>query len=301
VLTTPAGDVYVSDWRGGVTAIRADGRQQSWLAAGQGAGDLRPNGIALTRDRTFLLADLGSAGGVWRLGTDGTLMPVLAEVDGIAAPPANFVTTDRLGRTWISVSTREEPRQRAWRPGHADGFVILLDERGPRIVADALAYTNEVRVDPSGRWLYVVETYGRRLLRFPLQADGSLGVRETVVSFGHGSFPDGFAFDEHGGIWVTSLVSNRLLRVHGDTIEVLVEDLDPAFVDAAEAAFAGGTMSAQHLGPIAGTRLQQVTSIAFGGPDRRTGYLGSLHSSCLYRFESPVTGAPPEHWAFPHP
>jgi sugar lactone lactonase YvrE len=226
---------------------------------------------------------------------------VVSEVDGIPVPPANFVTTDRLGRVWISVSTREVPRQRAWRPGHADGFVVLLDAGGPRIVADALGYTNEVKVDPSGQWLYVVETYGRRLLRFPLRADGSLGARETVVTFGHGSFPDGFAFDEGGGIWITSLVSNRLLRFHDDTLEILVEDLNPDFVEGAEAAFAAGTMNAGHLGPIPDTRLQQVTSIGFGGPDRRTGYLGSLHSSCLYRFPSPVAGVPPEHWTFRHP
>ena len=300
VLTTPAGDVYVSDWRGGVTAIRADGRQDTWLAA-PGSPELRPNGIALSRAGSFLLANLGPAGGVWSLGTDGSYAPALCEVDGRPVPPANFVTIDNTGRTWVSVSTREEPRHRAWRPGHADGFIILLDDREPRIVADALGYTNEVKVDPTGRWLYVVETCGRRLLRFPIRPGGILGPREVVVSFGHGTFPDGFAFDEEGGIWITSLVSNRLLRFHHEALSVVIEDLNPVFADAAEAAFDAGTMGAEQLGPIPNTRLQQVTSVAFGGADRRTGYLGSLHGGCLYRFRSPVAGAPPEHWRFSHP
>lgn len=29
-----------------------------------------------------------------------------------------------------------------------------------------------------------------------------------------GFFPEGFAFDEEGGLWVTSLVSHRLVRFH---------------------------------------------------------------------------------------
>jgi sugar lactone lactonase YvrE len=98
--------------------------------------------------------------------------------------PTNFVTVDRRGRTWISVSTRREPRQDAWRPDIADGFIVLADATGARVVADGLHYTNEIRPDPSGRWLYVVETFGRRLVRFSLGDDGGLSGRETVVTLG---------------------------------------------------------------------------------------------------------------------
>jgi sugar lactone lactonase YvrE len=67
----------------------------------------------------------------------------------------------------------------AWRPDVADGFVVMVDERGPRIVADGLHYTNECRPDASGQWLYVVETFGRRVIRFPITADGRLSNAET--------------------------------------------------------------------------------------------------------------------------
>ena len=40
------------------------------------------------------------------------------------------------------------------------------------IAADGLGYTNEVAIHPDGRWLYVNETFARRLTRFALQADG---------------------------------------------------------------------------------------------------------------------------------
>jgi sugar lactone lactonase YvrE len=290
VLATRRGDVFVSDWRGGVTAIRADGTQASWLADGFA---LRPNGIALDEERSFLIAHLGETGGVFRLSQDGVVRPVLLEVDGLPLPATNFVFNDARRRMWISVSTRHTPRQLAWRQETPDGFVVLLDRKGARIVADHLAYTNEVRVDPSGQWLYVVETFGRRLVRFPIRSDGSLGARQLVIALGAGCFPDGFAFDAEGGIWITSLVCNRLLRLHRDGLDTMIDEANDEFVAAAERAFAEGTMAGEHLGPIPGARLQHLTSVAFGGPDLRTGYLGSLHTECIYRFRSPVAGVPP--------
>ena len=51
-------------------------------------------------------------------------------------------------------------------------------------------------------------------------------------------------------------------------------------------------------GPFPDTRFQHLTSIGFGGPDCRTGYLGSLHADCVYRFTSPVAGLPQPYWDF---
>jgi sugar lactone lactonase YvrE len=290
VLASRAGDLLVPDWRGGVTRVRADGSQQTWFAHAASV-DLRPNAVALLPDRSFLLANLGDDGGVWRLGLDESLTPVLTDLDGCSIPPVNFVTVEATGRLWMSVSTRQRPRQLAWRPWIRDGFVIVMDARGARIVADGLHYANEVRPDPSGRWLYAVETFGRRLVRFPIGPTAELGRPEVVVEFGHGFFPDGFAFDHDGGLWVTSLVSNRLVRIGRDSRQqTIVEDVNPTFVDTVEDAFASGTMAHEHLGPIPGTRLQHLTSVAFGGPELRTVYLGSLHARCVHGFDMAAAG-----------
>jgi sugar lactone lactonase YvrE len=188
VLVDRGNNVFVPDWRGGVTRIAADGSQQTWpasfdslrpLRAGRNPPvELRPNGIEILPDGSFLLANLGEAGGVWRLHRDGAVRPFLTEIEGQPLPPVNFVV--RQGdRTWISVSTRRIPRQQAWRRDVADGFVVLVDRHGARIVSDGLHYTNEVRPDPSGTWLYVVETFGRRLTRFRLAANGDLSASES--------------------------------------------------------------------------------------------------------------------------
>jgi sugar lactone lactonase YvrE len=281
VIVDHANHVYVPHWPGGVTRIAPGGSQCTWRALNPPV-ELLPNGIELMPDGSFLLANLGDAGGVWRLQRDGTVTPFLTEIDGSPLPPANFVVRDGH-RVWISVSTRHVPRQTAWRPDVADGFVVLVDERGGRIVADGLHYTNEVRPDPSGGWLYVVETFGRRLTRFRIGPGGDLSGHEPVVTLGAGTFPDGFAFDGSGRIWITSLVSNRLLRVTEAGIETVLADENAEHIATVDAAFVAGEMRREHLGPIPGTRLQQLTSVAFG-PDPRDVYLGSLHADCVYRF-----------------
>jgi sugar lactone lactonase YvrE len=297
VLGSSSGDVFVPDWRGGVTVVRSNGAQHTWLARGHGF-DLRPNGIALTPDGTFLIANLGDTGGVWRLALDGSLAPVLLEVDGVPLPPANYVTVDDQNRTWISISTRHRPRQLAWRPDVADGFIVLIDDRGPRVVADGLHYTNECRPDPSGQWLYAVETFGRRVLRYRLNPNGRLNSREVVLTLGDGCWPDGFAFDQEGGLWVTSLVSNRLLRFDGRSLQTVIEQVNVEFVEGVERAFFNGEMRKEHLGDIPGTPLQHVTSVAFGGADLKTACIGCLHTDTVFTFRSAVAGMPPPHWRF---
>ena len=45
-----------------------------------------------------------------------------------------------------------------------------------------------------------------------------------------------------------------------------------------------------------GTLAPMMASIAFGGPDLKTVYLGSLAGTTLPWFRSPVAGLPLSHW-----
>ena len=301
VLATANGDLYTADWRGGVAHLRADGEQWLYTARLPDGGELRPNGIALLDDGSFLVAHLGAErGGVFRLWRDGRLEPWLEAVGGVPLPPTNFVLPDAAGRVWITVSTRRTPRALGYRREGGDGFIVcapLAQPHRARIVADGLGYTNEVAVHPDGRWLYANETFARRLSRFALAPDGRLGTRETVAEFGPGTFPDGLAFDEERHAWIVSIVSNRLVRVAPDgTQRLWLEDADAAHLAWVEQAYEAGTMDRPHLDRVESRALRNISSLAFAGPDRRLGVLGCLLGDRLAQLPMPAPGVAPIHW-----
>jgi sugar lactone lactonase YvrE len=300
VLANAAGDLFASDWRGGVAHLRRDGSHALYVGPGPAGMALKPNGIALLHDGSFLLAHLGDdEGGVFHLRRDGRVTPWLRRVDGVDLPPTNFVVEDAAGRFWVTVSTRLSPRALGYRRSCNDGFIVRVDARGAAVVADGLGYTNEVAVHPSGQWLYVNETFARRLSRFALRADGSLGAKQVVTEFGSGTFPDGLAFDEEGHAWVVSIVSNRLIRVAPDgTPTTWLEEADAEQLAWVEQAFEAGAMGRPHLDSVPSHSLRNISSIAFAGTDRRTAVFGCLLGDRLTTLRLPVAGAAPTHWNY---
>ena len=298
VLATRRGELFVSD-QDGVAQITPDG-QVHRIAARPRPAHFMPNGIALLADGSLLAANLGLGGGVWRLTRQGEATPWLQEVDGQALHPTNFVGLDHQGRIWVTVSSRLVPRERAMRRDYGDGYIILVDAKGARIVAEGLHYTNEAIADPAGRYLYVNETHGRCLSRFAIRPDG-LGAREVVCTFEHGVWPDGMAHDAQGGVWVVSVVSNRVLRVDTATggAELFLDDSDAADVEQAEAAWRSGTLMPRELLDIGHKRLLgNASSLAFGGPDLHTLYIGTLFGERIAHLRAPIAGAAPAHWHF---
>ena len=292
VLACASGRLYASDKRGGIAVIEPDGRQRRL----GDAPSLMPNGIALCRDGSFLVANMGADGGVWRIDRDGRARPFLMDVDGQALPKVNFVAIDARDRAWICVSARDTGDTY---PLHAKtGFIVLVEGGSARTVADGLHYTNECRIDAMGRWLYVNETFGRCTTRFALHDDGGLGARERVAEFsGDGDFPDGMALDAEGGIWVVCVGSNRVYRVApSGEVEAVIDDSVPATTQALELAFGRGTLSRPMLSSAVGRRLQNATRIAFAGADLRTAVLGCLKGTSLATFRAPVAGLAPVHW-----
>lgn len=302
VIATRRGSLYVSDIRGGVTAISPDGTCRICLGHSSDLQEsLKPNGIALEADGSFLIAHLGDdSGGIFRLQRDGQLRPEFLEADGTVLPPSNFVTRDTAGTLWATISTRLRPRALDYSPDASTGFIVADDGRGPHIVADGLGFTNEALVDPAGTHLYVVETYARRLTRFPLLGPARLGTREVVAEFGPGQFPDGFAFDASGNVWIAGIISNQLIYVDVATGRhtIAFEDSDPEHTDRIETAFQARKLDRALLGGSGRTTLRNISSIAFGGPDLRTGYLGCLLGDAVVAVDMPVAGHPPVHWNY---
>jgi gluconolactonase len=222
VLALPNGTLWTSDGRGGLTRIDPDGSQQFI----DGLGGTEPNGLAMTDDGSLIVANLGLSK-VQKLHPDLHVEDLLTEVDGVSITTPNFVFLDSRQRLWISVMTREHhwwPAAAAPRP---DGYIVLLDEKGPRIVADGLFLTNEIRLDATEEYLYVVETIMNHMLRFRVQPDGSLTDKEIFGpdNLGTGAAIDGFTFDVEGNLWVTLVLRNGLgiITTDGD-YHVVFED-----------------------------------------------------------------------------
>ncbi|MFT5112207.1 MAG: sugar lactone lactonase YvrE [Parasphingorhabdus sp.] len=301
VLTHQSGLTFASDWtaNGGVSIIRPDHSIQRIQAKHETA--LRPNGIALEPDGCFLLAHLGANdGGVFRLNPDGEIKAVLRSLNGQPLPPTNFVTIDNNGLIWITVSTRTQPRSDAYCASVRSGFIVQITEQGARIVADDLGYTNECLVSPDGATLFVNETFARRLSAFDIKNDLSLGPRRTVTTFGAGTYPDGLCLSTDGSLWVTSIVSNRVIRVYpGGRTETVIEDCNTEHVDWAENAYQSETMGRPHLDVAKGELLKNISCLAFGGDNLSTGYLGCLLGDTIQTVDLPVSGVPLSHWDAP--
>jgi sugar lactone lactonase YvrE len=284
VLTHASGWTFAASWAGsgGVSAIAPDGAVMHHLADPKGP-TIRPNGIALEPDGAFLVAHLGDTeGGVFRLHPDRSLEPVMTDVAGRPIPPSNFPAVDARGRLWLSVSTTLAPRDRDYNPDACTGMILLKDGGRVRVVADGLGYANEILISPDCGTLYANETFRRRLVRYAIGPDGGLVGPEVVTTFGAGTFPDGLAMDCEGGLWITSIVSNRVIRIDPDGGQtVFLEDCDSDHVAWVEKAFLEGTMG-----------------LAFGGPDLRTGYLGCLLGDSIATIRLPVAGLPLPHFTY---
>lgn len=298
VLATRSGDLFCSDSRGGYNIVDPVGRNRFVKAIGA-PDDFMPNGIALMPNRDVLAANLAESSGVWRIAPDGQASLFLAEADGVALPPVNFVGLDDKGRIWVSVSTRAVPRQPAFKKGAADGFIAVYERGAARIVADGVAFANEAIVDPTGDWLYVNETIGQRTSRYPIRGDATLGPRQTVAEYPPATFPDGLTFDAEGGVWIVSVGSNRIIHVDRDGRQtIVVEDADPAEMETLTAAFDRGEPVREQIEVGAARRLRNIASICFGGRDLHTVYMGSLSHDGLQTFRAPIEGAPLAHWSF---
>lgn len=77
----------------------------------------------------------------------GETRVIMDSLGGREIGKVNFVLRDRKDRMWVTVSTMVNPWSDAINSTLADGKVILVDEREPRVVADGFRFTNEIRFD----------------------------------------------------------------------------------------------------------------------------------------------------------
>jgi gluconolactonase len=310
IIAQPDGSLWSADARGGVMNIRADG-EQTLLAPKQAAADLvsfearyvqsqgasLPNGLAITETGEFLICNWG-LDRIEKLDRQGNVQVLLDQIDAMPLGKTNFPLRDRQGRLWFTVTTRMQPWTDSINSGVLDGYIGVIDEHGARIVAEGFGGTNEIRFDDNEEWLYVVESNVRRISRLRLRADGSLGEREVFGPAELEGFPDGFAFDSIGNLWVTLVMSDKLIALtpEGEVL-TLLDDGNPAATALLNKHYRARTLTPQIMQAAHGTLAPWMSSITFGGADLRTVYLGSLQGTRIPCFRAPVAGQPLIHWA----
>jgi sugar lactone lactonase YvrE len=304
VLQDDNGDLIVADLGGGVMRIDPEGRQEVIKPKSGGGpfapaepnidgnqGFSMPNGLCFDAAGDFVIANFGtnrlehlSRNGEWRL--------ILDEMDGKPLGKTNFPAIDGKGRLWFTVTASIEGWKSGRSLGEADGYIAVIDENGPRIVADGISGANEIRFTENETRLYVAETGGDHISRFRVNADATLSDREIYGPEHLGGGPDGFCFDAYGNIWTTLIAVDRLVAItpEGDVLTIW-EDGDRAVKDAIAARnkWEGRRLE---LGPAPGDGLApRMASVTFGGPDMCTVYVGSLVGTSLPTFRAPLPGA----------
>jgi hypothetical protein len=99
------------------------------------------------------------------------------------------------------------------------------------------------------------------------------------------------------------VIGNQVIRVAPDGSQRLIlDDGDAGYVDWVEAAYDNAELGRQHMDKPHATRLKNISSIAFGGTDLKTAYLGCLAGDSIAHFRLPdelgVSGHPPVHWNY---
>jgi sugar lactone lactonase YvrE len=310
ILAEPDGTLWSADARGGVVRLGPDGAQeivtQRRSEHFQDAGSepsrylegTLPNGLAFDRHGNFLISNFGTDC-LELMSRDGTSRVLADRIDGQPIGKVNFVLRDSRDRIWVTVSTRAKNWMHALRTDLADGYLARYDRGTFRIVADGFRFTNEIRFDANEEFLYVAETTGGCITRLRIDEQARVVEREIFgpTKLGKGAWPDGIAFDSAGNLWGTLVYSDKLfvLTPKGD-LRILLDEGDPAKVDALERAFLANQVTADVLFATGTGVAPWMASVTFGGPDLRTVYIGSLKGNRIPYFRAPIPGLPMIHW-----
>jgi len=310
ILAEPNGVLWAADARGGVTRIDPDGSQRLVTQTrsdhfGQAADEATrfltgtlPNGLAFAANGDILISNFGTDC-LEIMSRDGATRVLADSIDGEPIGKVNFVLRDSKDRIWITVTTRIRNWMHALRTDLADGYVARYIDGKFHIVADGFHFTNEIRFDGAEEWMYVVETTGGCVSRLRVDEQGRLSHREIFgpTRLGKGAWPDGIAFDGFGNLWGTMVYSDKLfvLTPQGD-LKVLLDEGDPAKVDALERQFLEGKVTEDVLFATGQGIAPWMASVTFGGRDLQTAYIGSLKGRRIPSFRAPVPGLPMVHW-----
>jgi gluconolactonase len=282
VVVSRDGRVWASDQASACAEILPDG---SLRRVGKAGG--APNGINMDLEGRIVIANF-TDGPLQRLDTvTGEVTTILTDIDGVKVSHSNYPQIDSRGNIWCTNSTFADPWEMAL-DGRKDGFLFRVSPDGKaKILAEGIQFANGIALDATESNVYVCQTTGCNVLRFPILADGSVGKPEPYgPKLGPGipegappdpailstlGLTDGCGFDEEGNLWVTLVTANKIvaIRPDGEVVTIIHDET--------------------------GELMNHPTNVTWGGADMRDLYIGSIVTGYVLHARSPVPGLKMAH------
>jgi gluconolactonase len=211
------GNLYYVGWVSN-TLSKWDGTKSTVLNHTPGCSH---NGLALTRQKTFLVACDDVHGAILELDLTGKELRRW-ETDGTGKKldgGINDIVVTKNGGAYATLSGPfVDP------PAAVMGEILYRAPGSGKWakVADDLNYANGIGVSPDQKTLYVAETVGNCILKFSINGDGSLGHRSNfallnlltpnkVASWWLG--PDSLKIDSKGDMYVAQFSGGKILKL----------------------------------------------------------------------------------------
>jgi sugar lactone lactonase YvrE len=222
--------------------------------------EIDPAGTVLRGDGHLLVCD-NKYKAILDISPDGKVGIIADRFEMQTLRSLNDLTVDARGNVYWT-----DPDGSSVKNPVGDVFRVRPDGRIDRI-ATGLAFPNGLEVDPASKFLYVIESSSKKILRYLLPDDNELlGKPEEFFDLG-GSGGDGCVFDAAGNFWVADYhrpeTGKGRITIIGSDAKVLAYLPVPAKV---------------------------VSNIAFGGPDNDEIFCTTGDPSSVFRAKVGVKG-----------
>ena len=213
------GNLYYVGWVSN-TLSKWDGKTSTVLNHTEGCGH---NGLAITKQKTFLLACTNDPGAILELDMNGKqLRRWDTDSNGkkFIGGINDIVVTANGGAYATVFGAYEDPPI----PTFVIGKILYLAPGSEKWVevANDLNYANGIGVSPDGKTLYVSQTVSNCILKFTIGADGTLSNRSNfallnVLTKNKNDSPwlgpDSMKIDSKGNIYVAQWFGGKILKL----------------------------------------------------------------------------------------
>jgi xylono-1,5-lactonase len=142
---------------------------------------------------------------VW-IGEDGETRTVLAVAETPGAIGFNDLTTDAAGRVYVGSLAF-----RVFADPPKPGFLHVIDlDGGMRTLSDGVILTNGLGVSPDGQRLYHSDARANVIRVYDVADDGAVGPWRQFATLGERRIPDGMKVASDGSVWVADARGGRV-------------------------------------------------------------------------------------------